>query len=126
MTTVAEWDRWWRSAGNRDLTLLLWAVWNPIGTCPLDEYADYAPTVARILREAHEADLPLAERAEEDSVQRERNRLQEQAVERLAAVLAEIRAEQMELPPDTNADQHAASVLLDWHEWSMTELDSAG
>jgi hypothetical protein len=72
----------------------------PIGTCPLDEYEDYGPMVARILREAYAADVPLAERADDDDVQRGRNRLWEQAVERLAAALAEVRVNQMGLPPD--------------------------
>lgn len=123
MVTKAAWDRWWRSTGNRDLTLLLWAVWNPIGTCPLDEYENYGPMVARMLRQAHEADMPLAEQADDDDVQRERNRLSAQAVERLAAALAEVRTAQMGLPSDTTADQRAASILLDWHEWSMMDLE---
>jgi hypothetical protein len=123
VVTKAAWDRWWRSTGNRDLTLLLWAAWNPIGTCPLDEYESYSPMVASMLRQAHEADMPLAEQADDDDVQRERNQLSAQAVERLAAALAEVRTVQMGLPSDTTADQRAASILLDWHEWSMMDLD---
>jgi hypothetical protein len=59
----AVWERWWTTRGEGQLTLLLWAVWNPIGTCSPDEYDYYSLGVAELLREEHEADAPLAKAA---------------------------------------------------------------
>jgi hypothetical protein len=84
------WDDRWHSRGEGQLTLLLWALWNPIGTCPPDEYASYSPAVAAILREEREMDSPLAQKAFDDNrIQLERNALRETAVQRLANLLAD-------------------------------------
>jgi hypothetical protein len=114
-----EWDSWWKSRGEPQLTLLLWAVWNPIGTCPPDEYSSYSLRVVAVLRKQHEADLPLAGRTSDDRVQLQRNALRAEGVERLASLLAQWRSTQMEMPADPKADRHTAETLMDWYEWEM-------
>jgi hypothetical protein len=54
-----DWNDWWRERGDDRLSLLLWAVWNPIGPVPLDEYEAYTGKVISVLKEAHQADLEL-------------------------------------------------------------------
>jgi hypothetical protein len=121
MATNVERGRWWKSRGHRDLTLLLWAVWNPIGTCPLDEYDSHSLTIAGLLRKAHDLGGELARQADADETQSVRDDLRTETVELLATALAKIRTNAIGLPPDPLADQRAASVLFDWYEWSMEE-----
>jgi hypothetical protein len=42
-------DRFGRHSA--ELSLLLWAVWDPIGDVPVDEYERYVPTIWRLLEE---------------------------------------------------------------------------
>jgi hypothetical protein len=87
-----DWEGWWESRGRATLELLLWAVWDPIGGVPLDEYSLYCDPVVQLLRQAGEADAPLAEQAwENERVQLQRNVLWRSSVERLAGLLAELR-----------------------------------
>jgi hypothetical protein len=118
-----DWESWWTTRGEAQVTLLLWAVWNPIGTCPPDEYDHYSPRVVEPLREAHEADLPLVTQPYSDAVQLERNKLWTASVERVAHLLADWRSTEMELPGDWRADVEAAHTLLDWFEWEMNEAE---
>lgn len=115
------WDEWWSQRGEEHLTLLLWAVWNPVGTCPPNEYAIYTSTVAAVMREAHEADAPLAARADDSSIQVQRNVLWNESVERLATLLGDLRWSRMSQPPEPGIDRHAAETLLDWLEWEMQD-----
>jgi hypothetical protein len=119
------WAQWWESRGKAHMELLLWALWDPIGGVPLDEYSDYCDHVVQVLREASEADAPLAERAT-TSAQLERNALWVSSVERLARRLADLRGTQMGLPLDAETERHhreterhAAEKLLEWFEWEM-------
>src|SRR2546426_3166654 len=87
-----DWEGWWESRGRANLELLLWALWDPIGGGALNEYSWYCDPVVQLLRDASEADAPLAERAwGNDRVQLERNALWQSSVERLARLLAELR-----------------------------------
>jgi len=52
-----DWNDWWRKRGDDRLSLLLWALWNPIGIVPLDEYKSYTGQVVSVLKDGHQADL---------------------------------------------------------------------
>jgi hypothetical protein len=118
------WKDWWRTQGDDRLSLLLWAIWNPIGLVPLDEYEDYTGQVVEVLNAAHQADLQLWAGGElDDSVQRQRNTLHAASVEELATLLGNIRQVQMGMPPDHEADRRAAETLLDWYGWEMNQLE---
>ena len=92
-----EWARFWKSQGQREVALILWATWDPIGAgVPADEYESYADTIGELLR---------ARRSPND----------------LAAALAEIRRAWMELPPDA-ADIDAAYKLDEWYLTVTGEL----
>jgi hypothetical protein len=54
------WNVWWQKRGDETLSLLLWAVWNPIGPVPLDEYAGYTARIVSVLRRAYDADQELS------------------------------------------------------------------
>jgi hypothetical protein len=122
MAVRTEWDAWWESRGHRDLSLLLWAVWNRIGTCPLDEYESYGPALADVLRKAHEIDEEPIPEAGENEAQRARNTLRTETVDLLTTMLGAIRTTAMELSRDDATDMRAASLLFDWHEWSTGDL----
>jgi hypothetical protein len=92
--------------GDERLSLLLWAVWNPIGPVPLDEYASYTGQVASVLRRGHEAE----ETAGLD--------------EELVTLLARLRSEHMGMPPNPDADRRAGRTLGEWYMWEMEELGS--
>jgi hypothetical protein len=122
---VAEaWREWWRQRGEERLSLLLWAVWNPIGPAPLDEYEDYTGEVVRVLEKAHVADEELSPPGSDpdDAIQRQRNALYASAVHELATLLGRIRIEEMEMPSNPDGDHRAAETLLEWYEWEMSEL----
>jgi hypothetical protein len=119
-----EWTEWWRRRGEERLTLLLWAVWNPIGPVPLDEYESYAGPVATVLRRGHESDLELSGDGNRvtESVQRRRNKLLEATTAELSELLGNLRQEEMGMPPNLDGDRQAAETLLEWYEWEMYEL----
>jgi hypothetical protein len=115
-----SWASWWEGRGRAQLELLLWALWDPIGTVPLDEYKSYCDPVVQVLRELNETDAPLAERAALDKqAQLQRNALYKTSVERLAELLAHLRTSQMQEFLDTTTERHAAEKLLDWYHWEM-------
>jgi hypothetical protein len=122
-----RWTDWWRRRGDDRLALLLWAVWNPIGPVPLDEYASYTGRVASLLRKARAADAALSTGIDDisDFLQRQRNVLRASSASELSTMLADLRERQMGISPDPDADRHAAETLLDWYEWEMDELDRA-
>ena len=99
-----RWNDWWRKGGEDRLSLLLWAVWNPIGPVPLDEYANYTGQVVSVLRQAYDADPQSLSDVE------------------LAALLERIRRERMEMPPNVDADRRAARTLAEWYMWEMEGL----
>jgi len=74
-----------------ELNLLLWAVWNPIGSdLPLSEYERYVPTLWRML--------------EDDS-----------SIDAIAAELTRICQEAMEIEASTNGS--TAETLKRWWSW---------
>jgi len=82
-------DRFRQHSG--ELSLLLWAVWNPIGVeVPLDEYDRYMPSVWKLLEA----------RAGTDAI---------------AAELARICAESIEVDAGTNRE--AADAVSRWWYW---------
>lgn len=98
-----RWNEWWRKGGEDRLSLLLWAVWNPIGPVPLDEYANYTGQVASVLRQAYDAE-PQSSNVE------------------LAALIEWIRREPMGMPPNVDADRRAARTLGEWYMREMEDL----
>jgi hypothetical protein len=101
---MEDWNDWWRRRGDERLSLLLWAVWNPIGPVPLDEYASYTDQVASLLRRGYEAE----EVAGLD--------------EELVNLLEKLRTQHMGMPQNPDADRHAAGTLGEWYMWEMEEL----
>jgi hypothetical protein len=110
------WDAWWRSRGEDRLTLLLWALWNPIGPVPLNEYAGYAGRLVSVLGRARTVDATLLLGGHADERQLEDNHQWAASVEELASHLARERTTMMEVPLDPAVERHAAEVLLAWYE----------
>jgi hypothetical protein len=83
------------------LALLLWAVWNPIGPVPLDEYENYAGRVVTVLHKAREADQELLGSGDDldNTVQLERGALAQRSTEELVSLLSTLREEQMGMSP---------------------------
>jgi hypothetical protein len=53
---LRDWSRWWQRRGAEQLSLILWAAWDPIGAgVPRDEYDGQALTLGRELREGRNA-----------------------------------------------------------------------
>jgi hypothetical protein len=73
-----------------ELEVLLWALWNPIGDVPVNEYGRYAPQIWRLLDE-------------------------QAGVDTVGAELARICEESMELQPGDHAA--TAARLIDWWHW---------
>jgi hypothetical protein len=116
-----DWNDWWRKRGDDRLSLLLWALWNPIGIVPLDEYKSYTGQVVSVLKDGHQADLELlsGDWNPSDSVQRQRNKLYTASVKELATLLGVLRQDQIGMPPDAAADRRAAETLIDWYGREM-------
>jgi hypothetical protein len=85
-----EWREFWRHRGIRELRLLLWAAWDPIGGTPLGEYDSYALRIASL----------LGSRASTSAV---------------AAELGRIRRDELGLEP-APADDAAAENIAAWFE----------
>lgn len=47
--SAPEWREFWRDRGMRELRLVLWASWDPIGGTPPGEYDDCAFRIASLL-----------------------------------------------------------------------------
>ena len=88
-----ETAEWWRRSGRAQLTLVLWAVWDPIGSVPLDEYEIYVDELFSVLEAGAEAD-------------------------RIADELERIRTKSIRLPKDRSRDVEVAQKLKDWHYWA--------
>jgi len=87
-----------------ELSLMLWAAWDPIGArtgVPTDEYVSYAPRI-----------LALLENRFSDE-----SRGSSDAFDALVAELSAIRTERIGLEPDPDADRVAAWKLCDWYDW---------
>jgi hypothetical protein len=88
---ASEWRDFWRGRGERELRLLLWAAWDPVGGVPPGEYDAYAPRIASL----------LASRASREA---------------LAAELDRIRVHELGVGPDPERDLAAAGKIADWFE----------
>jgi dodecin len=75
-----------------ELTLLLWALWDPISGVPLNEYENYSPAVWKLLND-------------------------EVSVERVAGELSRIRIETIGCEPDPEGDERVADRLRAWWYW---------
>ena len=93
MSEVArERAKWWQSQGFRELSLILWAAWNPIFPgVPTNEFESYAQTLAGLL-----------ERGE--------------STETLAGELRGIRDKQMRGAAPLLEDLEVAELILIWFE----------
>jgi hypothetical protein len=92
VTTEDVWAQWWKARGRRELALILWARWDPIGVgVPSDEYDLYTDQIGALLRQG----------ADEHQ---------------LSEYLRDTRRARMELPqPRPNADDDAAEKIVIWY-----------
>jgi hypothetical protein len=75
----------------RDVNLILWAAWDPIGCgVPTDEYESYAPQILGLLRQGS-------------------------PIEEVMAMLSALRTGQIGLEPNPPADREVARKLTDWY-----------
>lgn len=114
MADAPEWKEWWSSIGQRELRLILWALLDPIGNVPRDEYDSYVPRLwdllrihARVLRDAPADDGTEAAFAEWAA----RVQASEGTV---ARQLSEWRTDAMGLSARLEFDQAVAEKLSDW------------
>ena len=95
-----------------ELTVMLWAAWDPIGAgtgVPTDEYAAYAAQILALLQ----------------TCSSDESRGSSDAFQALVAELSTIRTERIGLEPEPDADHLAAWKLRDWYEW-QAGLDHRG
>jgi hypothetical protein len=86
-----EWREYWRRRGMRELRLLLWAAWDPIGGTPPGQYDSYALRIASL----------LGRRASTSAV---------------AAELGRIRRDELGLEAAPAADAATAEKIAAWFE----------
>jgi hypothetical protein len=86
--SATEWRSFWRQRGERELTLLLWAVWRALPGSPTAAYGEHATRVATL----------LGSRAGMPALEAELGRMRE-----TLAVVA-----------DPSADAEAARVIAAW------------
>jgi hypothetical protein len=86
--TAREWREFWRVRGMRELQLVLWASWDPIGGTPPGEYHAYAFRIASL----------LGSRASRDA---------------LADELGGIRRDKIGIEPNRQQDAYAAEKIGD-------------
>ena len=96
--TAREWREFWRTSGMRDLRLVLWAVWDPIGGTPPGEYDNYAFHIASL----------LGSRASREALTEE---------------LVRIRCDQLGAEPAPEHDARAAEKIGDWFEHAVRTRD---
>jgi hypothetical protein len=89
--SAAEWRAFWEVRGLRELRLLLWAGWDPIGRVPLAEYEGHALRLASL----------LGSRASRSSI---------------ASELGRIRRDELGLDPAPAEDSRAAEKIAAWFE----------
>jgi hypothetical protein len=89
--SAREWREFWRARGMRELRLLLWAAWDPIGGAPVAEYDGHALRVASL----------LGSRASTAAI---------------AGELGRIRRDELGLEPAPANDAAAAGKIAAWFE----------
>ena len=89
--SAGEWRKFWRVRGMRELQLVLWASWDPIGGTPQGEYDRYAFRIASL----------LGSRASREA---------------LADELGRIRRENLGGDADPERDAYAAGKVGDWFD----------
>ena len=89
--SAGEWREFWRHHGMRELRLVLWASWSPIGGAPPGEHDDYVFRIASL----------LGSRASREA---------------LADELGRIRREQLGDGADRARDEYAAGKIGDWFD----------
>jgi hypothetical protein len=90
-TGAREWREFWRDRGMRELRLLLWAAWDPIGGTPPGEYDSHALRIVSLL--GSRASTPA-----------------------IAAELGRMRRDELALDPAPAADAAAAEKIASWFE----------
>jgi hypothetical protein len=97
---LADWHRWWKDTGAREMRALLMERWDPIGVSGFpeaaDEYDTYGGHVARMLREGTASGA-------------------------IAAYLADIRANRIGLgsPQISRNEADVAARLIQWYDEAM-------
>jgi hypothetical protein len=89
--SAADWRAFWEARGMRELRLLLWAGWDPIGGGPPTEYDGHALRLATL----------LGSRASRSSI---------------AAELGRIRRDELGLEPSPAEDSRATEKIVAWFE----------
>ena len=89
--SAGEWRAFWQARGLRELRLVLWAGWDPIGGVPPAEYDGHALRLASL----------LGSRASRSSI---------------AAELGRIRREELGVEPCPAEDARAAGKIAAWFE----------
>jgi hypothetical protein len=89
--SAGEWRAFWEARGMRELRLLLWAGWDPVGGVPPAEYDGHALRLASL----------LGSRASRFSI---------------AAELGRIRRDELRLDPSPAEDSRAAEKIAAWFE----------
>jgi hypothetical protein len=92
--SAREWREFWRQRGMRELQLVLWASWDPIGGTPPGEYDAYAFRIASL----------LGSRASREALVQE---------------LGRIRCEMLGDDADPQGDAYAAEKIGDWFDHSV-------
>jgi len=96
--SAREWREFWRQRGMRELQLVLWATWDPIGRTPPGEYDAYAFRIASL----------LGSRASREALVQE---------------LGRIRRELPHDDGDRERDAYAAEKIGDWFDYSVRTRD---
>ena len=104
-----QWARWWAQAGERELRKILFWRWDPLGVADHfpsteDEYDDYAPHVAALLRD-------------------------DASLEAVAYYLATVERESMGVHETRRADVHRREVarfILEWYSESLGRWQEFG
>jgi hypothetical protein len=89
--SAAEWRTFWEARGMRELRLLLWAAWDPLGELPPGDCDAFAFRVASL----------LGSRAPRDAI---------------AAELGRIRRDELAIEPEPDEDARAAARVAAWFE----------
>jgi hypothetical protein len=96
--SAREWREFWRVRGMRELQLVLWASWDPIGGTPPGEYDSYAFRIASL----------LGSRASREAL-----------VEELGRIRREILGDDV----DADHDSYAAEKVAAWFEHTVRTRD---